>query len=112
MLFTKIKNNFFWCVAWRLWWFLFWRWIENCFGRSGKGDDGAAKLVFVNHGAGEEVLRAVDKVADHGICPGGTGRITANIEPQEVYAGEDEMGALAMNATMFLNNEIECKEYK
>ena len=34
------------------------------------------------------------------------------IAPVEVYAGEDEMGALAMNATMFLNNEIECKEYK
>ena len=34
------------------------------------------------------------------------------IAPVEIYAGEDEMGALAMNATMFLNNEIECKEYK
>lgn len=34
------------------------------------------------------------------------------IAPVEVYAGEDEMGALAMNATMFLNKEIECKEYR
>jgi butyrate kinase len=34
------------------------------------------------------------------------------IAPVAVYPGEDEMGALAMNATMFLNNEIECKEYK
>lgn len=34
------------------------------------------------------------------------------IAPVEIYAGEDEMGALAMNATMFLNKEIECKEYK
>ncbi len=34
------------------------------------------------------------------------------IAPVEVYAGEDEMGALAMNATMFLDGEIECKQYK
>ena len=34
------------------------------------------------------------------------------IAPVEIYAGEDEMGALAMNATMFLNKETECKEYK
>jgi butyrate kinase len=34
------------------------------------------------------------------------------IAPVMVYPGEDEMRALAMNALMVLNNQVECKEYK
>jgi butyrate kinase len=33
------------------------------------------------------------------------------IAPIHVYPGEDEMGALAQNAMMLINGEIECKEY-
>jgi len=33
------------------------------------------------------------------------------IAPVHVYPGEDEMGALAQNAMMLINGEIECKEY-
>ncbi|MDR1725111.1 MAG: butyrate kinase [Bacteroidales bacterium] len=34
------------------------------------------------------------------------------IAPVKVYPGEDEMGALAANALMYLNKELESKEYK
>jgi butyrate kinase len=33
------------------------------------------------------------------------------IAPVKVYAGEDEMGALAANATMYIKGETEPKEY-
>ena len=33
------------------------------------------------------------------------------IAPIYVYPGEDEMGALAMNATMYLNGELELQQY-
>ena len=34
------------------------------------------------------------------------------IAPVSVYPGEDEMGALAMNALMVLKGQMEVKEYK
>lgn len=34
------------------------------------------------------------------------------IAPVLVYPGEDEMKALAMNAALILNNQIECKQYE
>ncbi|MCX6232525.1 MAG: butyrate kinase [Bacteroidetes bacterium] len=36
----------------------------------------------------------------------------AHIAPVQVYPGEDEMRALAMNGLMVINNEVEVKEYK
>ena len=33
------------------------------------------------------------------------------IAPVAVYPGEDEMAAMALNANMILNNEIEIQEY-
>jgi len=36
----------------------------------------------------------------------------AHIAPVQVYPGEDEMKALAMNGLMVINNEIDVKEYK
>ncbi|MFZ4411969.1 MAG: butyrate kinase [Bacteroidales bacterium] len=35
-----------------------------------------------------------------------------HIAPVQVYPGEDEMQALAMNGLMVINNEVEIKEYK
>ena len=37
---------------------------------------------------------------------------TAHIAPISIYPGEDEMKALASNATMVLNGEVDVKEYK
>lgn len=34
------------------------------------------------------------------------------LAPVYVYPGEDEMGALAMNASMYLNKELECQNYE
>jgi len=34
------------------------------------------------------------------------------LAPVYVYPGEDEMGALAMNASMYLNKELECQQYE
>ena len=39
-------------------------------------------------------------------------RYVSWIAPVEVYPGEDEMAALALNANMILNNEVEVQEYK
>ncbi|MCR4965671.1 MAG: butyrate kinase [Bacteroidales bacterium] len=39
-------------------------------------------------------------------------RYVSWIAPVSVYPGEDEMAAMAMNANMILNHEIEVKEYK
>lgn len=36
----------------------------------------------------------------------------AHLAPVQVYPGEDEMQALAMNGLMVINNEVEVKEYK
>jgi len=36
----------------------------------------------------------------------------SHIAPVQVYPGEDEMRALAMNGLMVINNEVEVKEYK
>ncbi len=36
----------------------------------------------------------------------------AHIAPVQVYPGEDEMQALAMNGLMVINNEVDVKKYK
>lgn len=94
-----------------------------------KAKDGDEKAQLMQDAMAYQIGKAIGEMATvlhgevHGIII--TGGVAHNkklieyvrnmvgfIAPVFVYAGEDEMSALAMNGLMVLHGEIECKEYK